>query len=154
MSLCTLGMFFCFLSVWGQPGIAIPSMQCLELSSVAGALGFCANAVTPKAPIIASARVPILMFFSSRLSALQNGRIGIVRLPGLFHSSNDFVVFVTRQYTDKRHHSLHKSAPSCAKAIVLRPIDHLVHRHHWPLHVGVLREVWYIIRVFCKFVRR
>src|SRR5258708_31804914 len=103
MSLCTLGMFFCFLSVWGQPGIAIPSMQCLELSSVAGALGFCANAVTPKAPIIASARVPILMFFSSRLSALQNGGIGIVPPLRFLHSNNDPAAFLRRHDTQKRH---------------------------------------------------
>jgi len=75
-------------------------MQCMELSCVAGEPGFCANAVKLKALVIVSARVVILIFFSSRLSALQNGGIGIVRSLGLLHSGDDFVVFFRRQYTN------------------------------------------------------
>ena len=44
-----------FLSVCGQPGITIPSMQCMELSCVAGEPGLCANAVKLNALVIASA---------------------------------------------------------------------------------------------------
>ena len=76
--------------------MAIPSMQCMELSCVAGELEFCANAVKLKALVIASARVVILIFFSSHLSALQNGRVGIVGPFGLLHPGNDLVVFVRR----------------------------------------------------------
>jgi hypothetical protein len=56
------GAFCWFLSVCGQPGIAIPTMQWKELSCVAVEPEVCAKAVKPKRLVIASARVLILIF--------------------------------------------------------------------------------------------
>src|SRR5260370_31100832 len=50
----------CFLSVCGQPGITILSMQCMEFSRVVREPELCASAV--KVLVIASARVVILIF--------------------------------------------------------------------------------------------
>src|SRR5260370_21074504 len=111
---CIPGMFSWFLSESGQRGIGIRSMQGMDLSCIAGGPESCANPVKPKTLVIASAKVVILMLFPSRLSALQNGGIGIIRPLGLLHPANDLVVFFRRQHTNKRHHPLHESAPSCA----------------------------------------
>src|SRR5215469_2202339 len=65
------------------------------------------------------------------------------------YAPHDFVVAVRRQHADVRHHALHESAPARRKAVVLWFLDHLVHGHHWTLHVGILRKARNGISVRC-----
>src|SRR5579859_1290440 len=63
-----------------------------------------------------------------------------IRFLSTTNAIHDFVVFIGRQNADKGHHALHESAPSRRQSVVLRLVDHLVHRHHGTFHVCILRE--------------
>src|SRR4030088_765958 len=58
----------------------------------------------------------------------------------LFSKLHDVVVLVWRQYTHERHHPRHEAAPAGTQAVVFRFVDHLIHRHHWTFHEGILRK--------------
>src|SRR3954469_25323993 len=63
----------------------------------------------------------------------------------------DLVVLIRREHTDETHHPLHKSTPTWSETIVLRSLDHLVHRHHWTFHAGVLWKPGDTIRIAAHF---
>jgi hypothetical protein len=74
----------------------MPSMHGVEFSWLADEPEFCAKVVVLKAHIIASTKILVFIFSSSRLGVVQNGGIGVVGPIGLLHASNDFVVFLSR----------------------------------------------------------
>src|SRR5438105_1647107 len=71
-------------------------------------------------------------------------RLSLLPLPQSHHSVEHF----RRQNTKKGHHPLHESTPGGTKAIGLRLLDHLVHRHRWSFHKGILRKSGNRVRIF------
>src|SRR5712692_3712342 len=71
-------------------------------------------------------------------------RLSLLPLPQSHHS----VVHFRRQNTKEGHHPLHETAPAGAKAIGLRLLDHLVHRHRCAFHEGILRKSGNRVRIF------
>src|SRR5579864_945440 len=69
----------------------------------------------------------------------------------LFSKLHDLVVFVLRQHAYERHHSRHEAAPAGTEAIGFGFVNHLIHRHHWTFHEGILRKTWHGIRILADF---
>src|SRR5438128_4861144 len=100
----------------------------------------CCIFITFSSPTNFLQRLSLVLVLNSR----PGFRRSLLPLPQSHHS----VVHFRRQNTKESHHPLHETAPAGTKAIGLRLLDHLVHRHRWPFHKSILRKSGSRVRIF------